>query len=81
MIGITLRNNCLICGDKLIGGLIYVCERDEDSSNLGRNCITSLPDNIFNVPSHIPQTQNEQYSARLIIKHRERIMNDNSINR
>lgn len=78
MTGTTLRENCLICGDRLAHGNIYICEVDQGKGN---DCYSRLPKNVFNVPQHIDQNQKEEFTARLIIRHKERILNDNSINR
>jgi hypothetical protein len=74
---IRLRKNCLICGDRLKHGTIFICESTGEFPT-SNDCIKKLPDDIFEVPYHIPDSQNQQFSARLILKHRERILNDNN---
>jgi hypothetical protein len=73
---IELCKRCLICNELLKNGRTYVCDIGD-----GDECIKLLSTSVFTIPQHIPYVQKQQFIARVILKYKERILNDNSIHR
>ena len=72
---IPIGKNCLICGEPFDQAQ-YVCERGE-----GKECVKYLHMSIFATPHYIPREQRQQFVARIILKNKERVLNEIGDNR